>query len=115
MTGQVCERSVTGTSSVILISSMSGNETASIDEVSSDSLGGNLVGHCTDRSDGLSYGQVWMRRNGRGGKELDEKSIVTPNAGSLSVSEQEGEVWILEPSKQQSQDEQVVDGVLGGG
>jgi hypothetical protein len=55
-----------------------------------------------------------MKRNGHGGKESDEKSILTPSAGSLSVSEQAGEVWIRERPKRQLRDEQAVDGVLGG-
>jgi hypothetical protein len=58
MTGQVCGRSVTGTSSVILTWNMSGNETASIDEGSSDSLSSNLIDHCIDHSGGLSCGRV---------------------------------------------------------
>ena len=37
-----------------------------------------------------------MKRNGHGEKALGEKSILTPNAGSLPVSEQAEEVWIRE-------------------
>ena len=114
MAGRVCGRSVTGTSNVILTSNMSENETANIDEGSSDSLSSNLIDHRIDHSDDLSSGRVWTKRNGHGGKELGEKSTSRPNAGSSSVSEQAGEVWIRELSKRQLQDGQVVDGVLWG-
>ena len=58
MTGQVCAILVTGTSSVILTSNMSGNGIASIDEGSSDSLSGNSVDHCIGHLVGLSCGRV---------------------------------------------------------
>jgi len=55
-----------------------------------------------------------MKRSGHGGRESGEKSILTPSAGSWSVSEQAGEVWIRGQSKRQLRDEQVVDDALGG-
>jgi len=58
MTGQVCGRLVTGTSSVTLTSNMSGNGTANIGEGSSDPLSSNSIDHCVGHSVGLSCGRV---------------------------------------------------------
>lgn len=55
-----------------------------------------------------------MKRSGHGGRELVGKSTLWPNASSLFVSEQAGEVWIRRGSKQQAQDELEADDVLGG-
>jgi hypothetical protein len=54
MTDRVCGRSGTGTSTVILTSSMSENGTESTDEGNNDSLSSKLIGHCIGRLDGLS-------------------------------------------------------------
>jgi hypothetical protein len=55
-----------------------------------------------------------MKRNGHVGTELVGKSTLWWNADSLSVTKQAGEAWVLGQLKQQAQDEQVADGVLGG-
>lgn len=94
---------------------MSGNGTASTDEGNNGSLSSNSIDHCVGRLVGLSCAQAWMRKNGHGGKESDEKSISLPNAGSWSVSGQAGEVWIRERSWLRARDEQVMDGALEGG
>ena len=64
-----------GISSVILTLNMSGNGTASIDEGSNGSLNSNSIDRCNGHLVGLSCGWAWMKKNGHGGKESDEKSI----------------------------------------
>ena len=58
MTGQVCGRLVTGTSSVTLTSNMSGNGIANTDEGSSGPLCSNSIDHCVGHSVDLSFGRV---------------------------------------------------------
>ena len=102
------------TSNVTLTQSMSANGSVNADEESNGSLGSNLTDRCIDHSDDLSCGRVWMRKSCRGGRGSDEKSILMPNGGSLSVSERVGEAWIRELPKHQLRGELVVDGVVGG-